>query len=381
MNTHSHVLVVDDDDILRAGICDLLDLEGYHVTAAHDGKHALQLLEQMPHPPAIIVSDIRMPRLDGYSFLEAVRARPEWLSIPFIFLSAKGDKKDVRVGRLRGADDYITKPFDFQDLLVAIQSSLNRAQELSSLQEQRLDTLKQRILHIINHEFRTPLTYIVAYADLMAKNESFQHHAELSEYVNGIIEGSERLSRLVEKFLMLAELESGLGKKIYERRRQPIYNLTQHIAASIDAVRESAERQNVSLALEVSNHVPPIMADMEYLHMAIRELLDNAIKFTPPEHGGVVTVTVETGDQFVTVGVSDEGMGISEEEQEHLFDMFYQVDRERREIAGTGSGLPIVRHVAEVHGGQIRLDSNKNSGSHFRLRLPIGIGEKGEAGG
>ncbi len=366
-----HILVVEDDEVLRSGICDLLELSGYAVSAARDGVHAIDILQSMGLAPALIVSDIRMPNMDGYEFLEAVRARPEWLSIPFIFLSAKGDREDIRRGKLRGADDYISKPFDFQDLVVAIQSSLSRHEELHALQEARLNSLKRRILDVINHEFRTPLTYIVAYADLMAKEESFQHSKDLRQYINGILEGSERLSRLIENFLVLAELESDLGEKIYERRQSLIADFGQLVREVVDGYEARALKKNVSVDLHVASPLPPIRGDYPYLEISIRELIDNAVRFSP--EGETVTVTVMTGgnyDDKVLVVVNDHGPGISAEKQADLFDIFYQVDRERLEQGGAGAGLAIIQRVARLHNGEVGVESAPGQGSRFILRLP-----------
>src|SRR5687768_13429493 len=115
-----HILLVEDDEVLLKGLHDLLEMEGFRITTANDGADGLRSLEGMPRFPDLIISDIRMPHMDGYEFLAAVRNRPEWLTIPFIFLSAKGQKEDIRYGKMRGVDDYVAKPFELKDLLVAI---------------------------------------------------------------------------------------------------------------------------------------------------------------------------------------------------------------------------------------------------------------------
>lgn len=364
-----HILVVEDDEVLRIGICDLLDLSGYIVTAARDGQRGLEALEEMRTPPALIVSDIRMPNMDGYEFLSAVRSHQEWVSIPFIFLSAKGDREDIRKGKLQGADDYISKPFEFQDLLVAIQSSLSRHDELVAFQEARMETLKRRILEVINHEFRTPLTYIVAYADLMASEPSFQHSDDLNQYITGILEGSERLSRLIENFLVLAELESGLGEKIWQRRRTRVENVGRIVDAVVEQARAKSHLRGVTIKSEVDSSTPPIEADPIYLEIAIRELIHNAIRFSPEDEA--VNVVVHTDAGAIRIDVRDEGPGIAADKQDRLFDTFYQVDRESLEQGGAGAGLAIARHVAQLHGGDIEVESAPGEGSLFCLRLPI----------
>ncbi len=371
---HEHILVVEDDETLRSGIRDLLELAGYVVSAANDGAEALELLEQASESPALIVSDIRMPVMDGYRLLEIVRARPEWLTIPFIFLTAKGEKQDVREGKLRGADDYIIKPFDFQDLLVAIQSSLNRHEQLHVVQEARLEAIKSRILHIINHEFRTPLTYIVAYANLMASNDSFQHSEELRQYIQGILQGSARLSRLIENFLLLAELESGLAEKIYKRRCRPIDKLDNLVREVVARSLPEAEKRGVTLKLEIPGPLPVVEGDSAYLEVAIRELVDNAVRFSPENSGARVIVTVLARDWQLSIRVCDQGPSIPPKDQQHLFDIFYQVNREKLEQGGTGAGLAIVHRVAQLHGGSVRLESQPGRGNCFELSLPVRAG-------
>jgi signal transduction histidine kinase len=367
-----HILVVDDDDILRAGICDLLELAGYTVSFAVDGAHALKVLERMPQPPALIVSDIRMPNMDGYQFLAEVRQRPDWIFIPFIFLSAKGEKEDIRLGKLRGADHYIPKPFEFQDLLVTIQASLRRYAELSELQEQRLQSLKIRILDVLNHEFRTPLTYIIAYADLMANSPTFEHSAELRQYITGILTGTERLSRLIFNFLTLTELESGLAEKIYERRKTLVDNPDQVMREVLSSFYPQMQQYEMTSVLEVkADPVPGVVADRDYLKVALQQLVDNAVKFSPHGVGAEIRVVIDVSGESLTYEVRDSGPGISLEEQEKLFDLFHQINREKTEQPGTGSGLAIVRHVARLHDGHIRLNSAPGQGSTFILQLPL----------
>lgn len=116
------ILVVDDRGSLLAAVREILELEGYNVLIALDGTQALQVMEEVR--PDLIVADILMPRMDGYAFYETIRARPEWASIPFIFLTAKATKDDVFKGEELGAEGYITKPFDPNVLLEAIRAQL-----------------------------------------------------------------------------------------------------------------------------------------------------------------------------------------------------------------------------------------------------------------
>lgn len=126
--TDTRLLVVDDHDILREGLQILLETEGYRVLTAANGVEALQKMQTIA--PDLILSDISMPEMDGYQFYEAVRARSDWLAIPFIFLTALGERDEVFASRRLGAEDYLVKPVDRQELLTSIRSRLERSQKL-----------------------------------------------------------------------------------------------------------------------------------------------------------------------------------------------------------------------------------------------------------
>ena len=277
------ILVVEDDGALLEGLRDMLELSGYHVLTARNGVEGLAVLQA--RQPDLIVSDINMPRMNGYEFYGQVRARPEWVSIPFIFLTAKSEKADVRHGKILGADDYVTKPFEEVDLLVAVQAKLNRRAELDAAQSRVVAELKHTILTTLNHEFRTPLTYITTYADMLG-DENIST-AELKEFMRGIQTGSDRLRRLVEDFILLVELQTGEAQQTYDRRSARLTDLANLLKMALERARANAEARRVELVLEINGALPPIRADREYLFDALVRLLDNAIKFSR-KAGGVV---------------------------------------------------------------------------------------------
>jgi putative two-component system response regulator len=129
------LLIVEDHDILREGLQLLLETEGYYIVAAMHGQDALRQMENIT--PDLILSDISMPEMDGYTFYEAVRARPEWVAIPFIFLTAHGDRNDVFTSRKLGVEDYLVKPIQRHELITTIRSRLERSQQLMLAQLQQ----------------------------------------------------------------------------------------------------------------------------------------------------------------------------------------------------------------------------------------------------
>lgn len=363
------LLVVEDDIHLLQGIRDILEIEGYQVVTASSGVEGLEVLHSMPKPPDLIVSDIMMPRMDGYQFFEAVRASEEWLDIPFVFLTAKGEKHDVRLGKRLGADDYVIKPMDPEDLLVVVESKLKRTAEIKDRYDSQVSSIKHNILTILNHEFRTPLTYMVAYADMLNIDAEHLTTEELRAFLRGVNSGADRFRRLVENFIALVELETGEARNNFEWRRQPVTDVRPLCSEVIEMARPAAEERHVELISRVPESVPEFSADYEYLRVALVQLLDNAIKFSDKPDPRV-ELRVESDASSVCFAVQDWGRGIEAAEFERIWQPFYQIERAQYEDQGAGSGLAIVRGVVELHGGRVDLQSTFGQGSTFTIILP-----------
>ncbi len=129
------LLIVEDNEILREGLRDILSLEGFTVLTASDGQEALEQMKTIS--PDMIISDIAMPRMDGFSFFQNVRSHPDWLAIPFVFLTARSDREHIMAGKNLGAEDYLVKPLSREELLTAVRSRLSRSQELRAIQLQQ----------------------------------------------------------------------------------------------------------------------------------------------------------------------------------------------------------------------------------------------------
>jgi len=366
------ILVVEDDTALLEGLRDILMLAGYQVTTAANGVEGLAALEH--GLPDLILSDIMMPKLDGYQFYAQVRARPEWIGVPFIFLTAKGEKTDIRQGKRLGADDYLTKPFEEEDLLVAIRSKLNRRAQLTAAHHQEMADLKRTILTTLNHEFRTPLTYITAYTEVMRQSDSDLQSEEFKNFMRGIQVGSLRLRQLVEDFILLVELQTGEAQQSYETRRELIADLPALLQKVLNDYAPRAAARKVGLVADIPFELPALLGNREYLSSAVGRLVDNGIKFSKKRVGeeGHVTLSARgvPAEASVILQVKDEGIGIRAEELNKLFDMFHQIDRAKMEQQGSGSGLAIARGIVTMHGGTLTAVSEYGVGSTFSIELP-----------
>jgi two-component system sensor histidine kinase/response regulator len=360
------ILIVEDDLAMSSGIRDMLEVNGYQVQLAENGVEGLKILELF-HPD-LIISDIMMPEMDGFEFLEQVRRHPSWAAMPFIFLTAKGQRPDIRAGKQLGADDYLVKSVDLDDLLVVVRAKLDRALTIKQQSRREMDDLKRNLLSMLSHEFRTPLTYITGYVDLIQDGEWSAE--ELQKFLARIKGGSNRLNRLVEDFLLLVRFETNDARQAYLMDKEPFNNWASLTARVFDHLHEAAAARQVILLREIDPQLPRVEAHEGYLEDAVIRLVDNGIKFSK-HAGGHVWVNVTSDGARVRCAVKDDGVGIPADEVDQIFDRFHQINRQRIEQQGAGIGLAIVKNIIDLHRGEIACTSTEGAGSEFTFWLPL----------
>ncbi len=163
----TRVLLVEDTPDLLASVSLELEMNGYDVDQASDGQRALDILDKADTLPDIIVSDIDMPNMNGYELLTTCQQHHEWKGIPFIFLTALGERNDILTGKKLGVDDYLVKPFRSDELMIAINNKLQRVEQIKATAEHRLDKTRRELLTLISHELRTPLSAIYGGTELL----------------------------------------------------------------------------------------------------------------------------------------------------------------------------------------------------------------------
>ena len=182
-----NVLCVEDELPIREAITDLLQLSisrfDVNVIAAGNGEEGLKQLHYMT--PDLIISDVSMPRMDGFQFLSELRKEHQWARIPFIFLTAHGSQEAERMGRKHGIEQFITKPFDPAEFVKRVETQLKRAFEEQDKSNQAFQTIQKEIAHVLQHEFRTPLTFVMAYFDFLLTSTNEQpDYDEIVEQVS-----------------------------------------------------------------------------------------------------------------------------------------------------------------------------------------------------
>ena len=359
MEAKHTILIIDDDSALRLGLSVTLQRKGYTIVTASDGLEGLEKIKTLR--PDLILCDVMMPPPNGFEVRKLLSLEPAFASIPFIFLTARTGLQDRISGIDEGADDYITKPFEPQELVARIEAIFRRIEleqargreQMKSIAADELDKFKHEVLQNFHHEMRTPLTNILLPLETILTHK-FDNPEDQTRFIRMALTNAERLESLSTDFILLSNMDHGDLSAI----RQPIY-LDTNLLPTVRRRLERYKAKDIQLVTRFSV-LGEISAPRKELTHVVIHLLDNAFKFSP-EHGTVeLSISSnEAGD--TTIRVSDEGPGIPAELREKVFERFYQGSQgDAREYEGLGVGLTIAKAILEKIGGSIKiLDSAK----------------------
>jgi signal transduction histidine kinase len=359
------VLVIEDIETIRENILETLKAENFEPIEAENGVEGISLAKQ--HLPDLILCDVMMPEIDGYGVLQALQQDPTTATIPFIFLTALADRDRIRKGMELGADDYLTKPFEVQELLRAISTRLGKQATIKQQEAEKLEELRSNIAIALPHELRTPLNAILGFADLLLGSLDSLERDEIKEMVEDIKAGGIRLYRLIQNFLLYADLEliaknpERLAKLDGDRSisAKPI------IIAQATQQATKADREK-DLAIELPDF--EVCLANKFLVKIVEELLDNAFKFSVP--GTPVCFLGQLDNHYLILSVSDRGRGMKPEQIASL-GAYMQFERKLYEQQGSGLGLAICKRLAELHGGNLQIESILDRETTVRIFLPL----------
>ncbi len=370
MNT---ILVIEDELFIRENLLELLQAEGYAAINAPDGRAGFALAQE--HQPDLIICDLMMPKMDGHAVLDAVRNDPSLADTPFIFLTARADKRDLREGMTRGADDYLTKPFRLEDVLSAVETQLQKHQVLEERANERMTELRRTLSHSLPHEFRTPLSSVLALTQVLLELDEEMEAADRQAMLKDIYGSTKRLERLVENYLLFADLELAVADAEHRRTH---YTRQAHVPAAALQEQIQTMAEAVGRTADVTTDVSPVAVQIPPAHLSkiVRELVDNALKFS--EAGDAIHVMLhldaaasssEHTEAQAVLTVADAGQEIADEEIARL-EAFTQFRREQNEQQGLGLGLAIAERLARVYEGDLRLHRAAQNGTEVTVRLP-----------
>jgi len=236
--------------------------------------------------------------------------------------------------------------------------------------EKEISQMKNDFVGHVSHELKTPLASITAYSEMLADGEAPDEETR-REFYSVIQNQAKRLNRLIEDILNTSRIESGLIKI----SKEPI-NLAILIEEQLQMIRSYAEERNIKITRQKPIVFDQVNVDRDMISQVIVNLLSNAVKYTPS--GGAVRVEtkVDEVESLVRVSVADTGVGIPEDEIDHVFDKFYRVGVNKKQAKGTGLGLNLVKQIVEkLHDGRVFVESQVGVGSTFGFELPLATGQ------
>jgi signal transduction histidine kinase len=426
----AEILIVEDSATQAERLKFILERHRYRFSAARNGLEAITAIRE--RLPALVISDIVMPEMDGYQLCSHIKQDKQLENIPVILLTSLTDPVDVMKGLECGADNFIFKPYDERHLLTRIaymlanrhlrenettqmglqiffagrkffitsdrlqilnlllstyEAAVQRNRELATAQDelrqlnehleeknrqiQEANRMKSKFLTNMSHELRTPLNSILGFAEFLVDGKPGPLKPKQEEYLGNILYSGRHLLQLINDVLDLAKVEAGKMELKLET-----FSLSKAVEEVCGVTEPLAQKKGITVNVEIALALGSVTLDQQKLKQVLYNLLSNAFKFT--DQGGRVDVLAEPQDQGrFRLSVKDSGIGIKEEDIKRLFTEFEQIESgTSRHYEGTGLGLVLTRKIVELQGGTIDVASETGKGATFTVVLPLVTREK-----
>jgi len=378
MNYHDFsLLIIEDEDLVRDSYVDMFEILGFQIDVAENGQVGLQKIAQKEYD--IVITDLNMPVMDGLETLRRIKKKNP--SIEVIVITGFATIENAINAMKEGAFDYITKPISLEHARIVLTrcvQHINEVNENEALRNlnarlQHVNKLKDKFITITNHELRTPLAVIKGYIDLI--NISLENvSAETDEYLQIVNNTLGEMIDLVERMHNLSQAENAT-----ERVYNETFNMVREILEVAGGMKLMFLQRGIRFSVFSTEKEIQINCDRNGFRRMIRELLQNALKFT--ESGGEVKLRIKKDKVRgkVYIKVEDTGVGIPVDQLDAIFEPFYEVQdvmhhsTSKTEFmgGGIGVGLSIVRDVVEAAKGEIAVESEPGRGSVFTVILPF----------
>ncbi len=390
----STILVVDDNPTNLEILDHALTAVGYNVRIEVEGLSVIQQVHLSV--PDLILLDIMLPDINGFEVCQQLKADPLTESIPIIFMTALVDTVDKVKGLSLGAVDYITKPFQEEELLARVRTHLHlrqlsktlelqnqqlkelaeelenrvaeRTAELSQAleKEKELNQLKSRFITMASHEFRTPLAIISSSSGILQNFSDRLSEKRKQEHLETVQNTIKHITQILDDVLMINRAEA--EKIELQLEALDIISFCQHLKEEIEA---SSSQHKIDLTVDIGDgiydNVLIVQFDKKLLRQILTNLLTNAIKYSPESN--IVNFSLSRENHKLIFKITDYGIGIPEADQVNLFASFQRASNVGT-ISGTGLGLAIVKKCVDLHEGNLVLDSQLGKGTIFTVSIP-----------
>ncbi|PQJ77611.1 histidine kinase [Polaribacter glomeratus] len=357
------ILIVEDTLAIRDEIFDILIMEGYIVFKAENGKVGFEMA--LKENPDLIISDILMPNLSGFEMLDKLQKHQKTRDIPLIFLSAKGKKEDIRIGMNLGAEDYLTKPIEINNLLNAVENKLkkkvlrdqkvsDKTATLNAILENQKNEL-ENYSHLISHELKSSVRNV---SDLLAWTK--EEAAQTNNFENSslMIELMQDKIEKMELLLVRIELYKNITPACFRDRLIYTDTLVERVANKIEKPSH--------ISIKIKNKLPNLFADEKMLEKLFEILIQNAVNHIDKEMG-FIEIDCKITKKDYLFSIKDNGVGIHEKYHKKIFEMFQTVESNK----SLGIGLSIVEKIISNYKGKIHVESIPQKQTIFYFNIPI----------
>ncbi len=347
------ILIVDDFVDTVELLTKRFQAEGYETAAAYDGQQALDQVKAVR--PDLIILDVMMPKLNGLQVCKRLKTDERNRHIPVLMLSAKSELPDKIDGLDIGADDYVTKPFEYRELAARVRALLAKKAASEKLAADEKSEALDHLVDEVAHEVRNPLMIIGGFARRIRKN--LAEDDPNRKYLEIILENVEALEKMVDH---LVELK-GTVVSYFEDT-----DINRLVTAALDQYRPMMKEQGVRLRTGLMAEPPLVPADRELLPKVFANIIENSIEAMAGRPERVLTVSSRVAGGYFEVEIADTGIGISRETIRNIYDPFYT-----SKTYGPGLGLTFALKTIQAHGGLISVTSKQGEGTRFTVKLPI----------
>jgi len=360
INKTHNILIVDDNPMNLLLTSQVLENEGYLSRTAETGLSGIAAIEE--EIPALILLDIMLPGMDGFEVCRIINKNEKWKEIPIIFLTANALTENLVEGFNAGGVDYITKPFEREELLVRVKNHLELAESKKTILE--MNKSRDKIYSIIAHDIRSPLSGILQTIDAIDQGYFDPCTEDFKELIHHLKIRTKETSTLLTSLLQWTHMQSDANQLQPKET-----DLKQVLESCVHLLEANARDKGIRIINEVrGNQV--CWCDEVSMHTVFRNIISNAIKFTPLD--GAITIRSEIKRNEILVSISDTGVGMSEDVIQTIFKKnqhFTSTGTANEQ--GTGFGLMLVKDFVNKNNGEIKISSQKQKGTIFTISLPI----------
>lgn len=359
------ILVIEDEYSIRRSIIKILEIDGFEVIEAEDGHQGL-LYAKKQHPD-LILCDILMPELDGYLVLTEIRQDSSTATVPFIFLTARSSRKDLRHGMELGADDYLIKPFTRDELLNAVKTQIEKREKLANQYEEKIQHLQETISYSLPHELQTPLSAIFGFSEMLYDQCETLKSDEIKQISRILKHSAERLDKMIQNYVLYTQLEAlATNPEELDKIKNEQVIGTKYLVSLVAGQKAEEFHREKDLILDLEDAI--LQISEKGLLKILTELTDNAFKFSKPGSPVYIKATVE--NQKYIIEIIDQGIGMTHQQVQHI-DAYVQFDRTVYEQQGFGLGLAIVKRLINLYDGQFEITSTAQKSTTATIQLKI----------